>query len=540
MTKQSFSKTTVSNISKFLLDKNFFYFIIPFLILYTLIKITLNIYDWEKNFLHYFSKEIVINSITKLDLFNISKLSIICLISLLIPSILLRFCVGIILIKSQLKVQRFFSFLIILVFIFTTKNDGFSFGVIKNSSEFIINLSKFINILFIGFVVISMMIFYVNINDNIQKRRLRVTVLFLLIISYLFYDWKKTKDFRESTKLNIEKTELIFIIEDIDQNTVNKTKNSEDFNYIKQNFKLSEDNPKMVSNNNISNYYSLLTGLFPFETGVRDEIPSNSYLSFVNDYINKNKRKDKFIYTSNIGNPSSLGSINKNFNGGIICDNSIDSINNYSIIENLNPFLVFMPASMIIKFIPQALCLNSVSNFNENILADLYSGINHNTNDNKIIISFLNNKNREFNIFKIIEKINETLETDKLSIKLLFIDSKSISSTLFHLNKIKNDSVVYKSITEITRGEITNNKSNYTFDYFEENHDISRPKNAKISNNRASVDISETKQQSMNLKRNFICYENNEISLNSIYEKRNNEIPQKIILNILNIILENL
>ena len=42
MTKQSFSKTTVSNISKFLLDRNFFYFIIPCLILYTFFKIFIN------------------------------------------------------------------------------------------------------------------------------------------------------------------------------------------------------------------------------------------------------------------------------------------------------------------------------------------------------------------------------------------------------------------------------------------------------------------------------------------------------------------
>ena len=74
MTKQSFSKTTVSNISKFLLDRNFFYFIMPCLILYTFFKIFINIYHWDNNFLSYFPKEIKLNFIKGLDFFDILKL----------------------------------------------------------------------------------------------------------------------------------------------------------------------------------------------------------------------------------------------------------------------------------------------------------------------------------------------------------------------------------------------------------------------------------------------------------------------------------
>ena len=532
MTKQSFSKTTVSNISKFLLDRNFFYFIIPCLILYTFFKIFINIYNWDNNFLSYFPKEIKLNFIKGLDFIDISKLFLICFFSLLVPSIIIRFCIGIIFIKSQLKVQRFFSFLIIIIFIFTTKNDGFSFGIIQNKSDFIINISRFINILFIGFFIISLMIFYVNLNDNMQKRKWRLFTLFLLIISYLVYDWKKTKDFRELTKLNIENSELFFIIENTNKNDLEKIQKNSDYNYLNQNFQITSNDIRLTSNNDISNYFSLLTGLYPFETGIRDEIPSQSYLAYVNDYIKNNKKNDKFIYISNIGTPSSLGAIASKFNGEIICDNDLSSINKYSIIENLNPFLVFMPPSLIIKTIPNALCLRSISNIDENILADLYFGINYPTNKNKLIISFLNKKEKEFNIFRIIEKINETLESDKLKINILFLDSKSLFSKILYLNKKDKNLIVYKNITEIGKRELINYKQDFKFEYLEENKNILLSKNAEVINDRVSLNLNNSIIQSINFKRNFICFENeNTLSTTLYYERKSTDNPQKIIAN---------
>ncbi|MBX9839477.1 MAG: hypothetical protein K2X69_14325, partial [Silvanigrellaceae bacterium] len=401
-----------------------------------------------------------------------------------------------------------------------------------NKSEFITNISRFINNLFIGFFIISIMIFYVNLNDNIQKRKWRLFTLFLLIIAYLVFDWKKTKDFRELTKVNIENSELFFIIENTNKNELEKIQKNSDFNYLNQNFQITSNEIRLTSNNDISNYFSLLTGLYPFETGIRDEIPSQSYLDYLNDYVKNFKKTDKFIYISNIGTPSSLGAITSKFNGEIVCDNNVSSINKYSIIENLNPFLVFMPPSLIIKTIPNALCLKSISNIDENILSDLYFGINYPTDKNKLIISFLNKKDKDFNIFRIIEKINETLESDKLKINILFLDSKSLFSEILYLNKKDKNTLIYQNITDIGKRELINYKQDFKFEYLEENKNILVSKNAEVINGRVSLNLNNSIIQSMNFKRNFMCFENETTSpIISYYERKILDNPQKIISN---------
>lgn len=531
MTKHSFSKSTISNISKFSIDKNYFYFIIPTLILYTIIKITFDILGWKENILYYFPSYISIKSINIPNFIHILKLSTICFFSFFLPSIIIRFCIGVILIKSQLKVQRFLSFLITIIFIFTTKNDGFSFGFNNTNSEWILNLSKFINVLFIGFIIISVIILFVNINEKNTNRKIRIIFMFILITIYLIYDWKKTSDFRNETRINIEKTELIFIIDRTNEKDVSQLKNTSDFKYIKDNFKIHENKISLVSNNDITNYSSLLTGLMPFESGIRNEIPSNSSIQYVKNFIETHRRNNKFIYISNIGNPSSIGGFTKNFDDGVICDNDLKSIYKYSMIENLNPFLVFLPSSIILNIIPSALCLEKSSDTNQNILFDLYKGINTKTEKNKLLVSFLNKKIGEFNILKIIEKLNETLETDKMKVKIVFLDSTSLYSEIINLNKINLIEKEYISINQIGESEIMNYPKNEKYEYQEKNGDNNSKRIAEIIDDRASYNLNDSIIYSMNLKRKYGCYNSEkQLTSSSYYEKISNDLPQKIMI----------
>ena len=530
MTKHSFSKSTISNISKFSIDKNYFYFIIPALILYTIIKVTLDILKWKENISYYFPNNLSINFINNPNFTTTIELSLLCFISFFLPAIILRFCIGIILIKSQLKVQRFFSFFITIIFIFTTKNDGFLFGLNKLNPDWILNLSRFINILFIGFILISLIILFVNINDKNSNRKIRISFMFFLIVVYLIYDWKKTSDFRNETKINIEKTDLIFIADNTNENDFKLLKNSEDYKYLKDNFKISENKLSLVSNSSTSNYTSLLTGLMPFESGIRNEIPSNSIILYLKNFIETHKRNDKFIYVSNIANPSSIGGISKNFDGGVICDNDLKSIYKYSMIENINSFLVFLPSSIILDVIPSALCLETLSDTNQNILTDLYNGINFRTPKNKILISFLNKKMGEFNILKIIEKLNETLETDKIKVEIVFLDSKTLFSNILYLSKKTNNNKDYLSINQIGENEIINYHKNNEYDYQEISEDKNSLNKAEIIDNRVSFNLNDSTIYSMNLKRKYICYNDKTITSSSIYEKVSNDLPQKILI----------
>ncbi|APJ04163.1 hypothetical protein [Silvanigrella aquatica] len=531
MNKHSFSKSTISNISKFSIDKNYFYFIIPAIISYVSIKTILDILNWKNNVSIYFPKNLFIESISNPSIYSILKLSSVLFIAILIPTIIFRFCVGIILIKSQIKVQRFFSFLITLIFIFTAKNDGFYFGINNLNSEIIISLSKLINITLFYFILISLIMLFININNKNANKRMRTYFIFFICIFYLIYDWRKTSNFREETKKNMENSELIFIVDNTTEKDLNNLKKTYNYNYLKENFKLQEDNISLVSNNNASNFTSLITALLPYESGIRNEIPSNSNIIYLKNFIENYRRKDKFIYISNIGNPSSLGGIINNFDGGVTCDNDLNSIFKYSMLENLNPLLVFLTPSMLLNYTPSSLCLNSYLDREQLVLADLYKGINSPTSKNKIIISFIDPKIGAINILKIIEKINETLESEKFNTKMLYLDSHSMFAKLITLRKTKIEDKKYLTINQIAEKELINYPQKDLEVYQEKNKENISLNKASFIDNRLSYNLNDSTIYSMNLERKIDCYNTDQKLLSSsFYEKISNDIPQKITL----------
>lgn len=535
MKKYSFSKSTISNISKFSIDKKYFFFIIPIIAFFSINKIISNFSNFGKNILQLFPNDIRIDTEITPNLFSVFLFFFTNYICLIFTAFIIRFCIGIILIKSQIKVQRFISIIISFIYIFTSENSGYLFNKSIVISDFSLNISSFFNFIFIIFITISIIILFLNFKNNSINIKSKLFALFFIIITYLFYDWNTISVMRKNAKLNINNTNIYFIVENIDKNKFNLLKETSDYSYIKNNFHTYEDDLQLVSNNNIVNYSTILTGLMPYESGVRNDIPNSSTILYLNNFLDIYRKKNKFIYISNIGNPSSLGGLIKNFDGGIVCDNDIKSIYKYQLIENLNPLLTLLPNSFVLKYIPSTFCLKSFSNVNQNILSDFYHGINTNTEKEKVLISFIKQDEHE-NIFDIVENINETLETNNINIKIIFIDSKSFFAKILYLTKHSNHNIDNNSIDKFISKEITNYSSNNKLKYQEINNDITL-KNTVLNEGRISLNFADLKIFSMNLSRNFECDDNNNKFILS-YKKDSNSIPQKIILK--NNLIENM
>ncbi|KAB8030016.1 hypothetical protein [Fluviispira multicolorata] len=535
MSRHKFSKSSMSNLSKFSLDKNYLFFLILFSIIYATLKSLYDIINWERDFLTFFSKDIIINNVISPSSFHMFLMFLSAFIATLIPAIILRFCCGIVLIKSQIKVQRIFSFFLTIIFLFTTQNDGFSFGINIINSQEIIDISKIINYIFLGFFIISSIIFFVNINENAMNRKIRIIFIFILIISYLIYDWKKTKDFRAESKNNIENSEIVFILENTDDTNINNFKSSPEFEYIKENFKLEDEKISLISNSILANYATMFSGLYPYESGIRNENPSNSRIEALNMYIQNNKNNERRIYISNIGNPSSTGGLIRSFDGGIHCDNKVNDIYSYSIIKNFNSFLIFIPNSLIIKKFPKALCLNSLTDDANLTATDIYTNINKHTGEKKrkILINILRKDIGETNLIKTIERINETIETENIKIKIFFIQPEKMFCKIIKL--IKRGSSDNKDINLLTfsKDNFINNKNIEINTYFEYEEEIKIKNQEKynIIDNRVTSRFNNDNILNNTIKRKFTC--NNlkqEQEFSALYENSTRDFPKKIIL----------
>ncbi|RDB36310.1 MAG: hypothetical protein DCC88_05900 [Spirobacillus cienkowskii] len=532
MSKNSFSNLMISNISKFSIDIKYFYFIIPALFVYTGIKTSSLILNWEKNLSYYLPKNILIENAVNLSLLQIFYLSALVFFSLITSASIIRFCAGIILIKSQLKVQRFFSFITTIIFFITAEKDGFFFGDEEYKTGWLIELAKFYNILLLLFIFLSLILLYISLNKNKVSQRVRISFIFLIFIIYLFYDFKSIRSFREETKNNIENIDINFILLNYNEKKIKDLKNNEYFKYILDKFKTKETTISLVSNNNLSNMTSFLTGLYPFESGIRNDLPNNSTIDYLNSFIKKYKNTKYYIYTSNIAKPSSLGGIIKNFDNGIVCDNDLNSMFTYLKIKALNYFFIFIPNNFILNNFPKVLCLKNYSNFNDNILHDLYRATNINSNK-KIFLSFIDEDEKSFDILKIIEKFNETIESNKIKINLIFIDSQSLYSRIIELTNDKKFEPTRTIITQFSNKQILyfpiSNKFEYQEILDEKINEINTPivveKRITISQNLNFI-------SSLNLKRKYICYDNEgNIQYSGIFEKKSNKIPLEILIN---------
>ncbi len=535
MSRHKFSKSSMSNLSKFSLDRSYLFFLILFSIFYASAKSLYDIINWSKDFQSYFDKNIIISNISSPSSIHMFLLFISSFIATLVPAIILRFCCGIILIKSQIKVQRIFSFFLSILFLISTHYDGFSFGFNAIQSQDIVDFSKIVNYFFLVFFIISLIIFFVNINENAMNRKIRITFIFIIIFSYLIYDWKKTKDFRAESKNNIENSDIIFIIENTDDLNINKFKSSPEFEYIKENFKLEEEKIPLISNSMLANYATLLSGLYPYETGIRDENPSNSRIEVLNNYIKSNKNSDKTIYISNIGNPSGVGALIQTFDGGIHCDNRVNEIYTYSILKNFNPFLIFIPNKFIIKKIPKALCLNSMSDDTNLTAENIYMNINSisNIKKKKIIINILRNDIGENNLIKVIERVNETIETDNIRIKIFFIQPEKMFCKIIKLIKQGKSESNDISLVAFSKENIIDNsktESNILFEYEEEIKSLKK-NSYTIIDSRVTSKNSNDYVLNNTIKRKFSC-NNNELEheFSAFYENNTRDFPKKIVL----------
>jgi len=536
MSKNSFSNLMISNISKFSIDIKYFYFIIPALLIYTGIKTSSLILNWDKNLAYYLPNNILIENAVSLSLIQIFYLSALVFFSLITSASIIRFCAGIILIKSQLKVQRFFSFITTLIFFITAEKDGFFFGNEEYNTGWLIELAKLYNILLLLFIILSFILLYISINKNKITRRVRIFFIFFIFIIYLFYDFKSIRNFREETKSNIENIDINFILLNYNENKIKDLKSNENFKYILDNFITKETQISLVSNNNLSNMTSFLTGLYPFESGIRNDLPNNSTIEYLNSFIKKYKNNKYYIYTSNIAKPSGLGGIIKNFDNGVVCDNDLNSMFTYLKIKALNYFFIFIPNNFILNKFPKVLCLKNHSNFNDNILHDLYRAINSNTKE-KIFLSFIEEEEKSFDILKIIEKFNETIESKKIKINLIFIDSKSLFSRIIELTNDKKFEPIRTIISQFSSKQIVYHPISNKFEYQEildekinkDNFPIIIEKRITISQNLNFI-------YTLNLKRKYICHDNEgNIQYSGIFEKKSNKIPLEVLINNTNI-----
>lgn len=532
MSKNSFSNLMISNISKFSIDIKYFYFIIPALFIYTGIKTSSLILNWEKNLAYYLPKNILIENAVSLNLLQIFYLSALVFFSLITSASIIRFCAGIILIKSQLKVQRFFSFITTLIFFVTAEKDGFFFGDEKYTTGWIIELAKLYNILLLLFIILSFILLYISINKNKITRRARIFFIFFIFIIYLFYDFKSIRNFREKTKGNIENIDINFILLNYNENKIKDLKSNENFKYIQDNFKTKETQISLVSNNNLSNMTSFLTGLYPFESGIRNDLPNNSTIEYLNSFIKKYKNNTYYLYTSNIAKPSSLGGIIKNFDNGVVCDNDLNSMFTYLKIKALNYFFIFIPNNFILNNFPKVLCLKNHSNFNDNILHDLYRAININDQE-KIFLSFIEEEEKSFDILKIIEKFNETIESKKIKINLIFIDSKSLFSKIIELTNDKKFEPIRTIISQFSSKQVVYSPISNKFEYQEIlDEKINKDNFPLIIEKRITISQNLNFIYTLNLKRKYICYDNEgNIQYSGIFEKKSNKIPLEILIN---------
>lgn len=527
MTKYSFSKTTVTNISKFLLDKSFFYFIAVTLFIFSTIKNIFTFYSWSNNFLTYFPKDVIASKVPSLNFIDFIILVFINFIAYLIPAFIIRFCIGVIFIKSQIKVQRFLSILILFVFIFSTNFSGYFFGKESKIPLFLINISEIINICFLGFFIISIMLFFVNINDNLFKRRIRITLLFIGIILFLLYDWKKTENFRAYVNENINKNHLLFIIETTDSENFDSITSTDEYKYLQENFVVSTKEILLVSNKKTANYIAMFTGLYPFESGIRNDIPSTSYFKPVLEHIKLNKNTEKEINISNISNPTSYATIISQFNKGIHCSNNISKLKIYNYLQNLNPITLFLPTTVLMQLIPDTLCLNSFKNLNEVILDEIYLRITQNTIKERQIVTIIPEKLQPIDVFKIIEKINETVDSNQLNISLLFMQKQN-KSNFIHLTKNPSANYNFNNIIEYGQLYFNHYSSDYNFDYFEESDTHQESKNAEVIEDRLTLTFSESIKQIFNLKRKYICLTKENTKETILFTKTSNKIPQTI------------
>jgi hypothetical protein len=532
LNKKKFSKTIGSQVAKFYIDLQYFYFIIIFFLFYSILKTIQNFIDIEKNFSFYFNTDHQIKNIEKINYEYVFIFFITHFLFLIIPSIMLRFCVRSVLFKTQIKVQRFFSFFLSVILIITTRNDGLIFGEHSYLSEFFLNLSKIINLLFLGFFIISFFILFLNIKEKFIDKKIKIFLIFLSLFFYLFYDFKKTRNFRSESKNNIENSELIFVLEKNEDTKDHLFKENSEYKYIKKNFKIKEETISLVSNNNLSNYIAFLTGLFPFDSRIRNNYPNESSLNSVKNYIQKYKKKENYIYISNISEPSALGKVFKGFDGGVHCDNNIESIYYYNLIQNINPILIFFSKKFILKYLQKSLCIIKKENLKKYITEDIYYGMNLNKNKEKKIVSFIKKDYNISEIIDIIENINETLETDKIRIKIIIFDKKNIVSKIFSLSKEKVlESENSINITKYSENFIEKKESDIIFDYQEEIPEKYIFKNLEIIDNRVSYNFSYEMNFLEELRKIYACNMKEEKSQTlGTYEKISSKIPQIILI----------
>lgn len=528
MSRHSLSKSTVSNISKFLLDKNFFYFTSLILILFCILKNLLIYYSWEKNFLSYYPENITITNMPILSFSDYLILIALNFISLIIPSIIIRFSIGILLIKSQIKVQRFFTLIVMTIFILSTNFSGYFFGKSSIKSSLITNTSSVLNFLFIIFFIISFMVFFININENLYKKKIRIILLFSGIIIFLIYDWKKTENFRSESKYNIKNTNILFILENNSNSNFESLKKSNEFKYLEKNFIFNSYEISLVSNMQLPNYISLLTGLYPFESGIRNEIPNSSFYSSLEEHMKKVRKDNLEISFSNISNPSSIATLTKYLDSGVQCDNNIQSLKNYFYLQNLNPILLFLPNLIVLKFFPMTLCLNKAEDISDIILEDFYLRLNTKKDRKKLIVTVFPEKSEPANLIKIIEKINETLESNELNINI-FSFRKDKKTDFIELTKKSSPNLSIQNIINLGNIYFNNYKNDISFNYFEENNNANLNKIFSVINNRVSLKFNENIQQSLGLKRFYKCSMNETKDISYSFEINIREFPQKII-----------
>ncbi|WGL60291.1 hypothetical protein QEJ31_01575 [Pigmentibacter sp. JX0631] len=359
---------------------------------------------------------------------------------------------------------------------------------------------------------------------------MRIIFLFAGIITFLIYDWKKTENFRIESKENIKNTSILFILENENDTKFENFKKSNEFKYLEKNFIYNSYEVALVSNIQLANYISLLTGLYPFESGIRNDIPNSSFYISLEEHMKKVRNKNLEITFSNISNPSSIASLSKYFDSGVQCDNNIQSLKNYFFLQNLNPILIFLPNSILLKFFPVALCLNKVEDISDIILEDFYLRLNGKSDRKKLIVTVLPDKFDSLNLIKIIEKINETLESQEININILPI-KKNKKTELIELTKKSSPNLPLQNIINLGNIFFNNYKNDIQFNYFEENNSLNSNKVFNLINDRVSLNFNDNINQALGLKRYYKCISNEGRDESYFYESNKRDFPQKIISN---------
>lgn len=380
MNHSIFLKNRFSSNFKQLLDAPYlvaFFFIAFF---YTLIEVVFSYFNWKEQ--------------SQFLILHVFILFLVCFLSLFASGILLRFCSGMLLNKTQPSLQRMCALILTLAYFFMSTH--FIYQMEPVTSHLDVKIPLF-NFTFLSFIGLSVSYQFITARALPWGEKFRYVFIFFTIGLLLTADWWFLTEKRKKITNNLSGTEIVYVFNS--QNAdLQPFLESAEFHYVQEKFNLKREKDTRTLQDLINSYLTQATPL----------------------------------YASNIGAPSQLLA---NSNApGTTCKNTENSIFTRYALKYTLPIANLVPNALLLKVVPDLFCLYLQNDLARINLLDIYNGILKQQSPQKTVLSIIeldNYPQQVKHVFQNMEIIRESFDTKDVKLKIYFTQTAGAESIVF-------------------------------------------------------------------------------------------------------------